>query len=377
MLSELVERSLSTLTDLAEKYSKAVWEVGFSGGKDSTLLLHLLVEFLEDRLNRPKAKLPKAIYVVHEDTLLEPPPLRQYTRKVLTDLIAYSYEVLGGLLKVKIVRPSEGEDFFSMMIDRGYPAPHYRFRWCVRVLKVKPMRTFLSKLIAKGKVIMLTGLRIDESHFRSHVIRRRAGKQNHQLLKVAPLLNWRKEHVFAFLRQAKQPWNGHDYSLLLRIYGQPKQKGTQQDQNVRFGCWTCTVVKHEKALYKLGTSIWPKALVLAEAKEDIRAISRNPVFRTKGRGKWQLGRLNELGRLAVTAILARVLVKAPEGLAAYLESQELRARLVRWLSRLVDRARPLRGLLPVDPSLAHEALAIVEYFSSDDQDMRLISSITL
>ena len=144
MLSDLIEGSLATLADLAREHHKAVWEVGFSGGKDSTLLLHLLVEFLEDRVGRPGARLPKAIYVVYEDTLLELPPIRQYARKVLADLAAYSHEFLGGLVKTVVVRPLEGEDFFSMMIDRGYPAPHYRFRWCVRVLKVKPMRSFLA-----------------------------------------------------------------------------------------------------------------------------------------------------------------------------------------------------------------------------------------
>ena len=359
MLSDLIEGSLATLADLAREHHKAVWEVGFSGGKDSTLLLHLLVEFLEDRVGKPGARLPKAIYVVYEDTLLELPPIRRYAHKVLADLAAYSRELLGGLVKTVIVRPSEGEDFFSMMIDRGYPAPHYRFRWCVRVLKVKPMRSFLSELSARGKVVMLTGIRADESYFRSRVVRRRASRRGRWLLKVAPLLAWREEQVFAFLRQAKQPWNSHDYSLLLRIYGQLGRE--EGGRGVRYGCWACTVVRREKALYRLEEAgLCPRAHVLAEAKEALRSISRQDGLRIKRQGKWRLGRLNEKGRLAVASVLAYVLAKAPEGLSAYLEWPELRARLARWLRWLVERGDGVGDGLLADAHLAREALTLLE-----------------
>jgi len=176
---------------------------------------------------------------------------------------------------------------------------------------------------------------------------------------MAPLLTWREEQVFAFLRQAKQPWNGHDYSLLLRIYGQLGREGSRR--GVRYGCWACTVVRREKALYKLEEAgLCPGAHVLAEAKEAIRSISRRAAFRITRQGKWRLGRLNEKGRLAVASALAYVLAKAPEGLSAYLEWPELRARLARWLRWFIRRGGAVGDGLLADTRLAREALALLE-----------------
>ena len=359
MLTEQVEDSMAILADLTNRYANAIWEVGFSGGKDSTLLLHLLVEFLEERMAKQRPRLPKAIYVVYEDTLLDIPPIRQHALKVLHDLSSYSREVLNGLLKPMIVRPARGRDFFSMMIEQGYPAPHYRFRWCVRVLKVGPVRSFLAKLTAMGKVIMLTGLRADESNFRRRVIRRRMMREKENLIKVAPLLNWREEQVFAFIRQNKQPWNGHDYSLLLAFYKQLSP--TDVNKQIRYGCWTCTVIRKEKALYELEKSgLCPYAGALARAKEALRDISQRAEFRVKGSGKWRFGRLNKLGRSAVKAILAWALTRAPEGLTAYIEVPYLREKLMRWLKGLLDHLDWLRDVpLDVHIGIVKEALDTV------------------
>ena len=81
MKPELVEESFSTLARVVRAKPKAVWELGFSGGKDSTLLLHLTVRFLEEC-----GRKPKAVYVVYEDTLLEAwrrPAFEAFRRGVL------------------------------------------------------------------------------------------------------------------------------------------------------------------------------------------------------------------------------------------------------------------------------------------------------
>ena len=360
-LSDLVEGSLATLEDLARRHSDAIWEIGFSGGKDSTLLLHLVVEFLGERAGRG-LPLPKAVYVVYEDTLLEVPPLRKIALKVLEDLKVYSQDVLGGLVKIKVVRPLESRDFFSMMIDKGYPAPHYRFRWCVRVLKVEPMRTFLTDLEAQGPVVMLTGLRADESMFRRRVIRYRMRKGNKKrgLVMATPIINWREEEVLSFLRKQRQPWNGHNYMHLLRLYDYMTPLRSRGARKVRYGCWVCTVISREKALHRLkAEGLCPYAQVLIEAKEDLRAISKRREFRLRGRGRWKLGRLNRLGRLAVIGVLAQVLTEAKEALAAYLENPALRRKLVEWLTALNRGLSKLKPLYSVRARVIREAFSIV------------------
>ena len=68
-------------------FSTKNWEIGFSGGKDSTLLLHLLFEFLEKHL-KTKENFP-SIYIVHTDVLLEYPPLRKHTISTIRKIKKY------------------------------------------------------------------------------------------------------------------------------------------------------------------------------------------------------------------------------------------------------------------------------------------------
>ena len=78
------------------------------------------------------------LYVVYTDTLLEHPELRRKTLEALESL-----KVFPNLEPVRLVPQ---EDFITMMIERGYPVPSHRFRWCIARLKIRPMQGFMRKL---------------------------------------------------------------------------------------------------------------------------------------------------------------------------------------------------------------------------------------
>jgi len=136
-LRYLIRSSKLILSSILQKYPDHIWEVGFSGGKDSTVVLHIVVEFLANRIKRG-LKTPRKVLVVYGDTLLDIPIIRLNALKTLEDLRQFSKEGLNNIIDVVIVKPNDGKDIFSMMIEKGYPPPHHRFRWCVRTLKIEP-----------------------------------------------------------------------------------------------------------------------------------------------------------------------------------------------------------------------------------------------
>ncbi|MGC8970413.1 MAG: phosphoadenosine phosphosulfate reductase family protein [Conexivisphaera sp.] len=157
------ESAIDLIVETSKKYALP-WEVGFSGGKDSTVTLSLIIEALEGG-----ARIPK-LYVVYTDTLLEHPMLRRETLGALDGLAALGDE---RIVPVRLV-PREGEDFISMVVEKGYPMPSHRFRWCMKRLKLGPTRRFLRAL---GSHVEASGVRVAESRERARNIGNYAGFQ--------------------------------------------------------------------------------------------------------------------------------------------------------------------------------------------------------
>ena len=337
-LASKVLSAKNILREAFDEYHDYDWEVGFSGGKDSTVLLHLLVEVVQERLQKGE-ELPERLVVVYSDTLVEIPLVRKFALKTLSELEKYSAERLEGRIRVKVLRPLDGEDFLSMMIDKGYPAPHFRFRWCVKRLKTKPAKRLLEEL--GDRLVMVSGIRVEESVARNKYFRRRGHgevksiKRNGKFVMIAPLYNWTSQEVFEFLFGRRQPWSYESYRDLLNIYmiGEKTIPGDRHGVPVlRYGCWTCTVIQRDKTLEKLASTD-AKWRVLLEAKEAIRHVSAEGMFRQiDENGRYR--RLNELGRLAIIAVTAMVLAEFPEALSAYLEDLKLRKKLANWLYTL-------------------------------------------
>ena len=107
-------------------HDRRPWMIGYSGGKDSTLLCQLVFEMLEEL---PRDLRWKKVYIVTSDTLVENPIVKSYMHKMNKAINKASLEKN---LKVEahILYPDFRNTFWSLVIGLGYPTPEAPgFRW--------------------------------------------------------------------------------------------------------------------------------------------------------------------------------------------------------------------------------------------------------
>lgn len=102
---------------LVYQHDKRPWMIGFSGGKDSTLLCCLVMEMLQ-RLEPEKRH--KKVYIVSSDTMVENPIVRDYMHK-MSDMIGSAGADLG--IQSDIIYPRVEDTFLCKVIGLGYPTP--------------------------------------------------------------------------------------------------------------------------------------------------------------------------------------------------------------------------------------------------------------
>ena len=265
------DENLKIFNDIIEEmkfvylHDNRPWMIGFSGGKDSTLLCYLLFEMLNSLTPLERTK---KVYIVSSDTMVENPIVQRYMHDVSNRI-----NEVGKLLNVetKIIYPKIENTFWSKVIGLGYPTPEAPgFRWCTERLKIEPMNRFTFETISEsGEVILLLGVRKAESVYRANNIKSREidGKLliPHTMIEKAyvynPLTEIPNEIVWEYLLKdnAVTPW-GTSTKYLFSLYqgenlGEEKSVIGEVDKdkipitgNSRFGCWICTMVKEDKSL---------------------------------------------------------------------------------------------------------------------------------
>lgn len=247
------------------------WIIGFSGGKDSTVMLTLvwiaLRRIREDMPNPYQLKRP--VYVVCNDTMVENPIIETYVDDVLAKIESGAREQNLPIF-VKKTTPKLEHSFWVNVIGKGYPVPNNAFRWCTDKLKIRPTSAFLHEQIdEKGEAIVLLGTRYDESAARERSMKkhevkgRRLSKHptSPNTFVYPPIRDLMTEQVWYIINTVPSPW-GFDNNILYQIYSDAsaddyecptvvtnrKHKTCGQS---RFGCWTCTVVKKDKSMSAL------------------------------------------------------------------------------------------------------------------------------
>ncbi|WP_026776290.1 DNA phosphorothioation system sulfurtransferase DndC [Polaribacter sp. Hel_I_88] len=250
--------------------SKRPWIIGFSGGKDSTVLLTLVWKALEKIRAMPNPfQLRRPVYVVCNDTMVENPIIAEYVDEVLVK-IEIAARDQGLPIFVKKTTPKLEETFWINVIGKGYPVPNNTFRWCTDRLKIRPTSNFLHEQIdEKGEAIVLLGTRYEESKKREKSIKKHE-TEGKRLAKhatdintwvYAPIKELMLEEVWYIINAIKSPW-GFDNSILFKIYVDASaddyecptivtDKEHKSCGQSRFGCWTCTVVKKDKSMSSL------------------------------------------------------------------------------------------------------------------------------
>ena len=232
------------------------WLVGFSGGKDSTLVASLIFETV---LSFPVESRRKPISVVCTDTRVEIPAIVEMTEGALQKMRACS-EKNGLRIDVHLLRPPADQSFWVNIIGRGYPPPNRVFRWCTQRLKIDPVTTFVQQRLGHwSEAILHLGARRAESSSRAQTMagrEARNGLHRHPDLPRVwvsnPIEFLSTEEVWAYLLQNPNPWGTSNRSLFA-LYARSGECPIQIDTSTpscgksRFGCWTCTVVDHDKA----------------------------------------------------------------------------------------------------------------------------------
>ena len=243
------------------------WLLGFSGGKDSTLLCQLTFEMLKSL--KPEQR-TKKVYIVTSDTMVENPIVKTYMHR-MSAAINQASQTYNLNVEAHILYPEIRQTFWSLVIGLGYPTPEAPgFRWCTERLKINPSNKFTYDTIKKdGEIVILLGVRKAESAARSksitaHEIEGKLLSPHVSIPKAYvynPLTEVTNSIVWEYLLKddAMSAWDT-DNKYLFSLY-QGENLGEEQSVvgeidkdkipitgNSRFGCWCCTMVKEDKSL---------------------------------------------------------------------------------------------------------------------------------
>jgi 3'-phosphoadenosine 5'-phosphosulfate sulfotransferase (PAPS reductase)/FAD synthetase len=169
-------------SDLGKILSIKKCFVLISGGKDSLATLVYTQKIAEE--------VGADLRAIHVDTTVGFPEVTKYVRKVCRQL----------RVKLSIVRPQK--NFFDLAKDWGIPS--FRFRWCCRELKIKPVQDFLDRI--SGNKVVIDGIRAEESNLRAKYLPVWY-HPGFRCLSVSPIFRWSKEQVIKYVENANLPEN--------------------------------------------------------------------------------------------------------------------------------------------------------------------------
>ena len=167
-LDSKIEISYRYLSEILKKQGLEKLYVSWTGGKDSTVVLHLFLEFLKEK----KIKFtPKVLFI---DTGFTFPEIREFMGNFSK---IYNFNLT-------IIKPD---------VDlKQYPKEDVIL--CCRDLKIKPLKKAISDLDIK---VVLTGVRRDENESRRNVSWLEHKKEP-QYLQVNPIVHWKESDVWAY-----------------------------------------------------------------------------------------------------------------------------------------------------------------------------------
>lgn len=212
------EKDIRTLLERREPF------VLFSGGKDSLAALLYLRNISEG--------LERDLTVIYVDTTVGLAETTEYVKEVCTHLG----------VNLEIVRPIV--DFFTLAKKWGIPS--FRYRWCCRELKIKPIAEYLGN-IEEPKVVF-DGIRAVESNIRKRYLPIWY-HPTFKCLSVSPIFRWTDEQVVSLNNN-----NGIPTSLLHSLLGSSTE------------CW-CGAYKTEtdfRRLYELDPDLYRKLVKIED-----------------------------------------------------------------------------------------------------------------
>lgn len=348
-LDDSIDLTRQSLLAYGQEYNH--WAIAYSGGKDSTATVAVVMHLIETQ----QVPRPMSLTVLYADTRQEIPPLHFGAMQMLEVLRSKGVDA-------RVVLPAIDDRYFVYMFGRGVPPPNNNtLRWCTPQLKVEPMTNALRALRDERgeKFLMLTGVRVGESAARDQRIALSCGKNGAECGQgwfqemtpasvadtLAPLLHWRVCHVWDWLT-FYQPQHGLPTAAVAEVYGGDEA----QELNARTGCIGCPLATKDQALdYVLSQPQWAYLAPLKRLRplyQELRA------FRHR---KQKDGERNKDGKLS-----ANPNRKGPLTLAA----RTWALGLVLDLQSEINVAASEQGRPPIDLINAEEEARICELIAA-------------
>lgn len=284
------------------------WIIGFSGGKDSTLVAQAVLEAI---LAVPPSARTREVHVVSNDTLVESPMVIAHMIRVQRQIQEASQN-LGLPITVVTTKPEIEQTFWVLLIGKGYPSPNQSMRWCTDRLKIQPTSSYILNNVSKhGAAIVVLGVRKDESNSRRNSIDKFQNMENSSLTPHAelpgafiyrPIVDLKLDDVWEVLGENPPPWGG-THKDLIQLYrdaggGECPVVLSKEEapgcgtKSSRFGCWTCTVVEKDKSLQgfiDIGNHHFKALVDFRDWLKDIRNMPEyRQVERRNGRMQFDL-----------------------------------------------------------------------------------------
>lgn len=268
-VEESIELTAQSLRAYGERYKH--WFVAYSGGKDSTATVTLLVWLIEQGL----VPRPESLTVQYSDTRMELTPLQVTAFALIEELRRRDVDA-------KVVYPEMDDRFFVYMFGRGVPPPSNTFRWCTSQLKIEPMqKAMIERAVSLGfgelvqnekrgkqeykgfgkeKLLTITGVRLGESAARDERIITSCSRDGAECGQgwlqtsakeglndtLAPLLHWRVCFVWDWLMGMVEDHRFKTASIA-EVYG-VAEDGSAAENGTRTGCVGCNLASKDTAL---------------------------------------------------------------------------------------------------------------------------------
>ena len=202
-LAEIQSEAIDFIQMSKEKFPDSNIAVGFSGGKDSTVVADLAIEALGIH----------GATFMFTDTTLETRETYEYVER---------FQQEHPQAKFLIARNDE-QDFFEVCKDIGPPSRNGR--WCCTMFKTGPMAQKMAQAFGKKAVLNFLGIRASESDKRKHYIRLNdsvTANKIQQQIPAYPIFHWQEVDVWLYILSKQL-----DFC-----------KGYRSGHS-RVGCWLC------------------------------------------------------------------------------------------------------------------------------------------
>lgn len=181
-IEKLRNESIDIIKNVANKYKDHTIVVGFSGGKDSLILLDLIYDTL-----------PTGDYIVlFNDTSMELSENYKYIKNITKMYPDIDFRI------TKHEIPAI--EFWKL-----FGVPSRLHRWCCSVYKMLPTIKFI-KSLDNSKILFFDGIRSDESIRRSKLSVITHGK-NFRQINAHPILNWTLIYVWLYILERNLEFN--------------------------------------------------------------------------------------------------------------------------------------------------------------------------